>query len=83
MAVIRRPGKVKLLAAAVGGGATLTLGVLGAVSGGSEPTHPLVLSVGELTMGGTATAAYSATIATSLAVPTDKATPPCGFGTSC
>jgi hypothetical protein len=40
MAVIRRPGKVKLLAAVAGGGAMLTLGVLGAVSGGSEPAAP-------------------------------------------
>jgi hypothetical protein len=36
MAVIRRPGKVKLLAAIAGGGAMLTLGVLGAMSGGSD-----------------------------------------------
>jgi hypothetical protein len=83
MAVIRRPGKVKLLAAIAGGGAMLTLGVLGAMSGGTEPAAPMVLSVGEMTMGDTATVGYSATEATSLAVPTDKASPPCGFGTSC
>ncbi|RDH76780.1 hypothetical protein DVS77_18160 [Mycolicibacterium moriokaense] len=72
-----------MLAAVVGGGAVLTMGVLAASSGESRPAAPVVLSVGEMTMGATATAAYSATEATSEAVPADKATPPCGFESAC
>jgi hypothetical protein len=76
MVVTRRSGKsVKTLAAVVGGGAMVVLGIVGALSGGSSAPAPAVLSVGEMTMGATATAAYSATIETSMAVPTDKAPP--------
>ena len=53
----------------------VVLGIVGALSGGSSAPAPAVLSVGEMTMGATATAAYSATIETSMAVPTDKAPP--------
>ena len=77
MVVTQRSGKsVKTLAAVVGGGAMVVLGIVGALSGGSSAPAPAVLSVGEMTMGATATADYSeTTIATSLAVPADKAPP--------
>ena len=77
MVVTQRSGKsVKTLAAVVGGGAMVALGIVGALSGGSSAQAPAVLSVGEMTMGATATADYSeTTIATSLAVPADKAPP--------
>jgi hypothetical protein len=62
----------------------VALGIVGALSGGSSAQAPAVLSVGVMTMGATATADYTETsIATSMALPGDKATPPCGFGTSC
>jgi hypothetical protein len=83
MAVIRRSRKAKIVAAVAGSGAVLTLGVLGAVSGGSHPAAPKVLSVSEMTMGNTATVQYSETEQTSVAVPGDKASPPCGFESSC
>ena len=77
MVVTQQSGKsVKTLAAVVGGGAMVALGIVGALSGGSSAQAPAVLSVGEMTMGATATADYSeTTIATSLAVPADKAPP--------
>ena len=85
MVVTRRSGKsVKTLAAVVGGGAMVVLGIVGALSGGSSAPAPAVLSVGEMTMGATATADYTETsMATSLAAPGDKATPPCGFKSGC
>jgi hypothetical protein len=76
MVVIRRSGKrAKVLAAVVGGGAMVALGIVGALTGGSSPGTPVVLSVGEMTMGATDTVAYSQTIATSMAVPAVKAPP--------
>ena len=84
MVVNQRNGiKLKALAAVVGGGALITLGAVGALTGGSSPDAPTVMSVGEMTMGDTATAAYSATEETSVAVPGDKAAPPCGFSNGC
>jgi hypothetical protein len=81
MAVTQRSGKpVKMFAAVVGGGAMVALGVVGALSGGSSAPAPAVLSVGEMTMGATATVGYSATIETSMAVPADKAAPFGGSG---
>jgi hypothetical protein len=41
------------------------------------------MSVGEMTMGDTATVGYSATEETSVAAPADTATPPCGFNSGC
>jgi hypothetical protein len=80
----RRPvDKFKALAAIVGAGALVTLGTVGALSVGSSTEAPVVMSVGEMTMGDTETAAYSATEATSMAVPAEKASPPCGFSSSC
>ena len=75
--------KIKTIAAVVGGGAMVALGVVGAVTSGSGPAAPAVLSVGQMTMGATATVAYSATEQTSMAVPVDKAKPPCGFNSGC
>jgi hypothetical protein len=76
MAVTQRSGKpVKMFAAVVGGGAMVALGVVGALAGGSSAPAPAVLSVGEMTMGATATVGYSATMETSMAVPADKAPP--------
>ena len=85
MVVTRRSGKkAKAFAAVVGGGAMVALGIVGALSGGSSPAPHQVVAVGVMTMGATATADYTETqVATSLAAPGDKATPPCGFGTSC
>ena len=81
MAGTQRLGaKAKTVAAVVGGGAMVALGVVGAVSGGSESSAPSIVSVGEMTMGATATAAYSATMETSMAVPQDKAKPYGGSG---
>jgi hypothetical protein len=85
MVVTRRSGKsVKTLAAVVGGGAMVALGIVGSLSGSSSSQAPAVLSVGVMTMGATATADYTETsMATSLAAPGQKATPPCGFKTAC
>ena len=85
MVVTRRSGKsVKTFAAVVGGGAMVALGIVGALSAGSSAPAPAVLSVGELTMGATATADYTETsVQTSVALPGDKATPPCGFSSAC
>lgn len=59
----------------------VALGVVGAVSSGSGPAAtPSVMSAGQMTMGATATVAYSATEQTSMAVPTDKAKPFGGSG---
>ena len=81
MAGIRRfDTKVKTAAAVVGGGAMVALGIVGAISAGSGPANPSVMSAGEMTMGSTATAGYSATLVTSVAVPTDKAKPFGGSG---
>ena len=82
MAVIRRPGKrVKTFAALVGGGAMVAMGVVTALTGGGSSGAPArVMSVGEMTMGDTATVGYSATIETSMAVPADKAKPFGGSG---
>ncbi len=76
MIVLRRPGKwVKKFAAAVGGVAVIATGAVSALSGGSSTERPAVVSQPEMTMGSTATVEYSETIATSVAVPTDKAPP--------
>jgi hypothetical protein len=86
MAGIRRlDTKVKTAAAVVGGGAMVALGIVGAISAGSGPAAtPAVLSVGEMTMGDTATADYTETsVQTSVALPADTATPPCGFKSGC
>jgi hypothetical protein len=84
MVVNQRPGiKIKALAAIVGGGALITLGAVSALSEGGSPAAPAVVSAGEMTVGDTATAAYSATEETSMAVPGDKAPPPCGFNSGC
>ncbi len=85
MAEIRRTGKrVKALAAVLGGGAMVALGVVGAVTGGSAPAGPSVMSAGEMTMGATVTADYTETsVQTSMATPGDKAAPPCGFKSGC
>jgi hypothetical protein len=82
MAVNRRPGKrAKVLAAVVGGSAMVALGTISAFTGGGSSGAPaVVMSVGEMTMGDTATVGYSATIETSVAVPTDKAKPFGGSG---
>jgi hypothetical protein len=75
---------LKTVAAVVGGGAMVALGVVGGISAGSGPSAaPSVLSVGEMTMGDTATVEYSSTEETSVAAPADKATPPCGFNSGC
>jgi hypothetical protein len=84
MVVNQRHGiKFKTLAAVVGGAALITLGTVGALTGGSSSGAPAVMSAGEMTVGDTATAAYSATEETSMAVPGDKAAPPCGFNSGC
>ena len=85
MAVIGRPGKrVKAFAAIVGGSAMVALGAVGVFTGGgSTGGPPVVMSVGQMTMGDTETASYSETMVTSAAVPADKATPPCGFNSGC
>ncbi len=75
--------RVKTLAAVIGGGAMVALGVVGVFTGSSGPSGPAVVSAPEMSMGSTATAGYSATEETSMAVPTDKATAPCGFSSSC
>jgi hypothetical protein len=75
--------RIKKLAAAVGGGAMVALGVAGMFTSNGGPSAPAVVSAPEMSIGSTATAAYSATEETSMAVPTDKATAPCGFGSSC
>jgi hypothetical protein len=74
---------VKKLAAVIGGGAMVALGVVGAFTGGGQAAAPSVVSAPEMSMADTATAAYSATEETSMAVPADKASPPCGFSSSC
>jgi hypothetical protein len=85
MVVIRRSRKkAKTFAAVVGGGAMVALGAVGALTGGGGSAAPVTLSVGEMTMGATATADYTETsVQTSVALPADKATPPCGFASSC
>ena len=85
MVVIRRSRKkATTFAAVIGGCAMVALGVVGALSGGSSAPAPAVLSVGEMTMGATATADYTETsVQTSVALPGDKATPPCGFSSAC
>ena len=75
--------RVKTLAAVVGGSAMVALGVAGMFTGNDGPSAPAVVSAPEMSIGSTATEAYSATEETSMAVPTDKATAPCGFGSSC
>jgi hypothetical protein len=85
MVVTQRSGKsLRRLAAVVGGGAMVALGVVGALTaGGGSATH-VNLSVSEMTMGATQTADYTETsVQTSVAAPGDKATPPCGFASSC
>ena len=70
-----------MLAAVVGGSAVVALGTISAFTGGGSSGAPaVVMSVGEMTMGDTATVGYSATIETSVAVPTDKAKPFGGSG---
>ena len=71
---------VKTVAAVIGGGAMVALGAFGVFSGGSAPTAHMVVSAPEMSLGSTATAAYSATEETSMAVPTDKAKPFGGSG---
>ncbi len=82
MAVNGRRGKrVKALAAVVGGSAMVALGAVSAFTGGGSSGAPaVVMSVGQMTMGDTATVAYSATEETSVAVPVDKAKPFGGSG---
>ena len=73
--------KAKMIAAVVGGGAMMALGVAGAISGGSGPAAPAVVSAPKMTMGDTATADYTETsVQTSMAVPADKAKPYGGSG---
>jgi hypothetical protein len=86
MAVNRRyDTKLRTLAAVAGGAAVVALGVVGAASSGNAPaTTPSVVSVGEMTLGNTVTADYTETsVQTSVAAPTEKASPPCGFNTAC
>jgi hypothetical protein len=77
--------KAKTVAAVAGGGAMIALGVVGGISAGSGPAAgPSVLSVGEMTLGNTQTADYTETsVQTSVALPADTATPPCGFKSGC
>ncbi len=75
--------RTKTIAAVVGGGAMVALGVVGTFTGGSGPSAHTVVSEPEMSIGSTATAAYSANEETSMAVPTDKASAPCGFTSSC
>ena len=73
--------RVKLCAAVVGAGAAIVLGAIGAGTGAdSGGGSPAIMSAGEMTMGATATVAYSATEETSMAVPADKAPPYGGSG---
>src|ERR1700710_1484856 len=84
MVVNQRHGiKFKALAAVVGGAALITLGTVGALSEGAGPAAPSVMSAGEMTVGDTAPAGDSATEEPSMAVPGDKASPPCGFNSGC
>ncbi|OBB01808.1 hypothetical protein A5662_13050 [Mycobacteriaceae bacterium 1482268.1] len=69
-----------MIAAVAGGGAIVALGIAGAFTGGSAPAATSVESASHMTLGSTATAAYSATEQTSMAVPTDKAPPYGGSG---
>ena len=77
--------KIKTLAAVLGGSAMIGLGAAGVlIGGGVGSAAPVMLSVGEMTMGDTATADYTETsVPTSVAVPGDKASPPCGFSSGC
>lgn len=75
--------RVKTFAAVVGGGAMVALGVIGGAMAGNGPSAPATVSAPEMSLGDTATAAYSATEETSMAVPTDKASAPCGFASGC
>jgi hypothetical protein len=72
--------KVKAIAAAAGGGALVALGIVGVLTGGTGPATPAVVSAPQMSLGDTATAAYSATEETSMAVPVDKAPPYGGSG---
>lgn len=85
MAAIRRFNtKARTIAAVVGGGAMVAMGVVGAMTAGGGSSAPSYVSVGEMTMGATATADYTETsVQTSVALPGDKATPPCGFSSGC
>jgi hypothetical protein len=85
MVVTQRSGKtVRRLAAVVGGGAIVALGVVGGLTAGGGATTHVNLSVSEMTMGATQTADYTETsVQTSVAVPADKASPPCGFSSAC
>src|SRR3954454_1590694 len=58
-----------------GGGAVVTLAAVGTLTGGGGAAAPSVVSAPQMTIGATATVAYSATEETSLAVPADKAKP--------
>jgi hypothetical protein len=84
MVVTQRSGKtVKTFAAVVGGGALVAIGVVSALTAGSSPGAHQV-ATGVMTMGSTATADYTETsVQTSMALPADKATPPCGFKGGC
>jgi hypothetical protein len=77
--------RVKLCAAVVGVSAAFALGALGAATTPADSVEgPAIVSAGEMTMGDTATADYTETsVQTSMAVPGDKASPPCGFSDSC
>jgi hypothetical protein len=85
MVVTQRSGKtVKTFAGVVGGGALVAMGVVSALTAGSSPGAHQSIAVGEMTMGDTVTADYTETsVQTSVALPADKATPPCGFSSSC
>ncbi|WP_164478464.1 hypothetical protein [Mycolicibacterium stellerae] len=50
------------------------------LTGGASPAAPAVVSAPGMTLGDTATVAYSATEQTSMAVPVDKAKPFGGSG---
>jgi hypothetical protein len=70
----------KTFAAVIGGGAMVALGVAGMLTGSSGHGAPAVVSASQMTMGATATVAYSATAETTVAVPVDKAKPYGGSG---
>ncbi|OBK73299.1 hypothetical protein [Mycobacterium sp. 1274761.0] len=72
--------RAKTIAAVVGAGAMVTLGTAGALTDGGGPVGPSVESASQMTLGSTATMAYSATEETSVAVPVDKAPPYGGSG---
>ncbi|HKV19798.1 MAG TPA: hypothetical protein VJR50_12250 [Mycobacterium sp.] len=70
----------KTFAAVIGGGAMVALGVAGMLTGSSGQGAPTVVSASHMTLGDTATVAYSATESTTVAVPVDKAKPYGGSG---